>query len=412
LGAVMYALLAGRPPFKARTVPEMLQLQRFADPEPVRRYAPDAPVQLEHLIGQLLSKDPEDRFPNVLVLARHMEAMRKALSRPAPDPTPHIPLGLGKSAVDSTSAGAPDATLAESESHLLPLETSDSYAYDAPTLAEEERKSASGVVSTGAGAKPSSLTSRYMTVDEDAVRRASSRPSDRWWHWAQLLGLTAAVAALGYAGWRMSRPDSADELYQRISAAAADGAENLRSVEGAMDEFSERFSQDARAMDVAEFQRELKLWRLEYQAHAKARFAAGKEPSLAAEIYAGALKLAETDRSAARSRLEGLLALFQEVSQPRVEATPVANSEGATNADSPWLILARRKLDEWERDAREKAEVQLPKIRERLAALEELGREHPAQARAGVQAVVDLYEGEAWAGEAVSRARELLDELP
>ncbi len=43
LGCVMYALLAGRPPFQAKSLPEMLQLQRFAEAEPVRRYAPEAP---------------------------------------------------------------------------------------------------------------------------------------------------------------------------------------------------------------------------------------------------------------------------------------------------------------------------------------------------------------------------------
>ena len=58
LGCVMFALLAGRPPFRAKTMPEMLQLQRFAEPEPVRRYAPQTPEQLDRLIAQLLSKDP------------------------------------------------------------------------------------------------------------------------------------------------------------------------------------------------------------------------------------------------------------------------------------------------------------------------------------------------------------------
>ena len=92
LGGVMYALLAGRPPFQAKTMPEMLQLQRFADPEPVRRYAPDTPDQLDRLITQLLAKDPAERFPNVLVLSRHMEAMGKALSRPVkPKPEDNPP---------------------------------------------------------------------------------------------------------------------------------------------------------------------------------------------------------------------------------------------------------------------------------------------------------------------------------
>ena len=81
LGGVMYALLAGRPPFQAKTMPEMLQLQRFAEPEPVRRYATETPDQLNNLIAQLLAKDPAERFPNVMVLGRHMEAMEKALSR-------------------------------------------------------------------------------------------------------------------------------------------------------------------------------------------------------------------------------------------------------------------------------------------------------------------------------------------
>src|SRR3954467_12899066 len=85
LGGVMYALLAGRPPFRAKNLPQMLQMQRFAKPEPVRRYAPDTPEQLERVIAQLLAKDPGDRFPNMQVLARHLQAMAMALSRPAAD---------------------------------------------------------------------------------------------------------------------------------------------------------------------------------------------------------------------------------------------------------------------------------------------------------------------------------------
>src|SRR5262245_9559591 len=85
LGGVMYALLAGRPPFRAKNLPQMLQMQRFASPEPVRRYAPETPEQLERVVMQLLAKDPADRFPNTQVLARHLQAMAMALSRPAAD---------------------------------------------------------------------------------------------------------------------------------------------------------------------------------------------------------------------------------------------------------------------------------------------------------------------------------------
>jgi len=47
LGGVLYALLAGRPPFRGKNLPEMLHMQRFATPEPVSTFAPDTPVELE-----------------------------------------------------------------------------------------------------------------------------------------------------------------------------------------------------------------------------------------------------------------------------------------------------------------------------------------------------------------------------
>lgn len=88
VGGVFYALLAGRPPFRAKTLPEMLQLQRFAAAEPVRRYAPDTPEELEQIVAQLLEKDPERRIPNALVLGRRLAAMARGLSLPGDEASP------------------------------------------------------------------------------------------------------------------------------------------------------------------------------------------------------------------------------------------------------------------------------------------------------------------------------------
>ncbi len=144
LGCVMFALLAGRPPFRAKTMPEMLQMQRYAEPESVRRYAPEAPQPLDWLVRQLLSKEPADRFPNVMVLARHMEAMQKGLARPGqaegsagPGAATRggKPLDETQARLGATAARQADATVAPTEP-LARSETTDSDVYEAPTLAD------------------------------------------------------------------------------------------------------------------------------------------------------------------------------------------------------------------------------------------------------------------------------------
>src|SRR5580698_3758391 len=80
LGGVMYALLTGRPPFRAHSLVELLQRQRYAEPEPVRRYAPETPGELDQIIRQLLEKDPQERFANALILGRALESMQRGLS--------------------------------------------------------------------------------------------------------------------------------------------------------------------------------------------------------------------------------------------------------------------------------------------------------------------------------------------
>ena len=91
----MYTLLAGRPPFKAATLLEMLQLQRFAEPDPVRRYAPDVPEELQFIISDLLIKDPDQRIATPMVsvasirghAARPVAAIEPSLSAPTRDIT-------------------------------------------------------------------------------------------------------------------------------------------------------------------------------------------------------------------------------------------------------------------------------------------------------------------------------------
>jgi predicted Ser/Thr protein kinase len=74
LGAVMYCMVAGRPPFSGGTAVEIIQKHRFGQFDRAKTYVPEVPTWLDDLIAQLLDKDPAKRFPDAYVLSRHLEA--------------------------------------------------------------------------------------------------------------------------------------------------------------------------------------------------------------------------------------------------------------------------------------------------------------------------------------------------
>src|SRR3954469_24672366 len=59
LGCVMYALLAGRPPFVGKTILEVVAALQNDDPLSVRYWTPETPEPFDKIILQLLEKDPQ-----------------------------------------------------------------------------------------------------------------------------------------------------------------------------------------------------------------------------------------------------------------------------------------------------------------------------------------------------------------
>jgi eukaryotic-like serine/threonine-protein kinase len=62
LGATLYCLLTGRPPFQAASVIETIDLVRTRDPAPLRTLVPDLPRDLETIAQTCLRKDPRRRY--------------------------------------------------------------------------------------------------------------------------------------------------------------------------------------------------------------------------------------------------------------------------------------------------------------------------------------------------------------
>lgn len=70
LGVVLFECLAGRLPFEAEDPAELIRQHAVATPPPLIQLVPDAPEHLLSVIGRLLHKDPDDRFPSAGDLLR------------------------------------------------------------------------------------------------------------------------------------------------------------------------------------------------------------------------------------------------------------------------------------------------------------------------------------------------------
>ena len=399
LGCVLYALLAGRPPFRASGLAEVLQLQRFAEPEPVRSFAPDTPAALERSVMQLLEKDPAHRFRNALVLARQLEAMEKALARQT---------------VNEMEGGATHATPRLSADSLLLGVTRNATA-DAPRQDANKRvadRDRSGVRHTAASevgdAAPSTPRvaeeNRFTSVDRESPHPGQFAPTGSEQSLLARLGLAVALVLVVAVAWSMSRPYSADALYAIVSQAAATGNQHdLARVRGRVDEFLNRFPHDRRAGEVAEYRRELELDRAGRRLAARAQ--RQRHADLAAldpaeQIYVEAMRYAASNPAEAVRRLDAFIGLFEDADHAITPTMPPPKNDPRARC----VELARRELkrlrqqiDQWRR--RDQAV-----LTERLRHAEQLATTDPAAARRIWHGIVTLYGDKPWAATAVTRA--------
>ena len=99
LGAVLYTLLAGAPPYAGDTSAALAQAQQAGPPRPLREHNPAVPAGLAALIGRAMAPAPADRFATAGALQAALAAVQDqsrqvtaAFTGTVPAPGPLLPV--------------------------------------------------------------------------------------------------------------------------------------------------------------------------------------------------------------------------------------------------------------------------------------------------------------------------------
>ncbi len=80
LGAVIYVMLTGRPPFSGKTILDVIHKHQFGQFDRPGLIATDIPKPLEEIVCKLLEKDPDKRFPDAYVLSLRLAEVQKRVA--------------------------------------------------------------------------------------------------------------------------------------------------------------------------------------------------------------------------------------------------------------------------------------------------------------------------------------------
>src|SRR5439155_6449127 len=124
LGATLYFLLAGHPPFPSGTVSQKLLWQRSREPTPIREVRPDVPEGLAALVARMMAKEPQSRFQTPAQAAGELEAwLPSAVALPAAAEMPQLSAaaldGLGADGAIGEASDLVPAGASRAEAELL-----------------------------------------------------------------------------------------------------------------------------------------------------------------------------------------------------------------------------------------------------------------------------------------------------
>jgi serine/threonine-protein kinase len=79
-GVLLYEMLTGRAPFGGETASDMIAAILIKEPEPISCYSPDAPPELQRIVGKALRKDRDERYQTMKDMLLDLRELRDEMA--------------------------------------------------------------------------------------------------------------------------------------------------------------------------------------------------------------------------------------------------------------------------------------------------------------------------------------------
>ncbi len=403
LGSVMYALLTGRPPFASASVAQVIHKLKYDQPQPITESIADVPQELDYIVRQLLSKQPNHRIPTPLAVAHRLQAMQHALEA-------NMPVKSPKSTVELSNEedGVIEQATREFASSAQQSFDGDDVTIEGQYLSEFEHDSEDSVTLADPSLFPQQQAknqhdkTHYTAIEQDRFKSENESPSGVL---ASLLVLATLVVGIGallaFTNW-YNQPRTAEELLEIIEEARITPGSDWGQASQEMQEFLERFPEHQEFPLVETHFNTLKDERNE-QRFLKSLEVDPRELPIAKVTLRQILRSDSLSPSELASKLEHFVTLYESRKDQEV-------AECVTFARNKIERLARQE-EERQREHLNILEKTELEIREQMDFCRNIASEQPEAALDLLEAIYELHNRNEDLAEVLSEVLTLRNEL-
>ena len=254
---------------------------------------------------------------------------------------------------------------------------------------------------------------RFVTVEDldNAARRKDDQDRSKLVRIDTLITFITVALGLVAAYW-VTRPRTADQLFQTITAESQSADPDLRSIRAELDQFLNQYPADRRAASIASLQQELRVDILE--ARMRRRVIGPRSVSAIERDYRSALTRETESPTAALKAMEAVLTLYPHKQLQSDDMYSAVDYE-------IWLKLIQRQIKRLELPAKIEQEEDIAratKVVDKANALydQALAKDNSVdadklleQSRRMLQSVIQTYSGRPHAADIVQAAKRALE---